>query len=269
MTIVGNQTDQENNATKDHEEAKGKWKGLPSRVIIGIASLAIAIYLFFGFSDFSFFSRLILSGVLIWGGGKLATMKEKESDENNKKLFWLWPSIVRATGWIYLALAIISSGFYGWISQTTNNIEGAIACNVDSISTSCLAKKKVEAAAVAAAHKVKFEAAKRKAAIAAAEAESARLVQETVEANRTQAVGQPCAGRWTGLKDCESVTFGVHTKYDRTAKVGECLMVDPPNAATRTHLGGNDWRYVPHNARTTIRFFDLPVGQTALGAKCG
>jgi hypothetical protein len=128
-----------------------------------------------------------------------------------------------------------------------------------------------EAAAVVQAEKraEELEQAVHEARIAAARIAAAALAEEQAVAERAQATGQPCAGRWTGLDGCVSVTFGPNEKYDRTATIGTCLSMDPPDAVTRTSLGGNDWRHVPTHPGVTVRFFDHPIGETILGATCG
>lgn len=107
------------------------------------------------------------------------------------------------------------------------------------------------------------------ASVAAEKVIAAAIVAAEAEEALTQATGQPCAGRWEGLLDCVSITFSAGENYDRTAAIGTCLSMDPPDAANRVSLGGNDWRHIPIRPGVTIRFFDHPVGETILGATCG
>ena len=106
-----------------------------------------------------------------------------------------------------------------------------------------------------------------------AAAERARLDAETqaIEeekarialANRTDAANQAkCRGPWKNALNCVSIQFAPNEKYDRAQAPGTCLRIDPGNAVTWTEIGPNEWRFVPTYDYASVRFYDLPVGET-------
>jgi hypothetical protein len=107
------------------------------------------------------------------------------------------------------------------------------------------------------------------AVVQAEAAAAARIAAERAsEESLTTAKVGPCIARYTNQLNCQTVVFGQHTKYDRMAKKGYCIVSDPVDALKRTDLGGDQYRY-QGKAGLTAQFFDLAAGQSTGTFKCG
>ena len=106
----------------------------------------------------------------------------------------------------------------------------------------------------------------------AAENAAARAQDESmINANAV-----PCVRGYTKQLNCTQVTFGVNTKYDRTALYDEaanglpaksyCIIADPGEpTVTRKDLGGGQHRYTGTSG-LVVQFFDAPEGSFHCGS---
>ncbi len=99
----------------------------------------------------------------------------------------------------------------------------------------------------------------------AAENAAARALEESM----MNANAVPCVRLYKDQPNCTTVTFGYHTKYERTDAIDHCAVIDPKDVVTEISLGGNQWRYTGPPG-LVVQFFDVPLGKPMpSGKKCG
>lgn len=103
MSLESNHAAAGTAATTARGEMKQEWYKKPTALHFTIAAGVIAIALVINYSfEFNFFWKLLLSGALVWGGGKIAASKIGSVK--------LWGNIFRGLGWVIFAIALAKSG---------------------------------------------------------------------------------------------------------------------------------------------------------------
>jgi len=92
--------------------------------------------------------------------------------------------------------------------------------------------------------------------------------KETTKSETRKASEAQCTGIYADLKGCKSITFKSNQTYTRSAKPNECLVADPHELVKSTSLGNDEYRYTSYRTGSTVKFFDLPIGETFYTFTC-
>lgn len=134
--IVGNTKNQQASASINRADSKQDWSATISKV--GIAFILLSVLIVLSVSELSLFWKLVASFVTYKIGSKLEDVKNH--------IVWKWPTILKVTGSVMAAAAILGSGIGLWTGSLVESIDTSALCAASPQEKVCVEKRALEKA---------------------------------------------------------------------------------------------------------------------------